>query len=68
MSTSPRLRPNWTALPDELICLIMDDYKKGLHERMASRPPVVLHYGAGKTYCEVCDRKKKKVAWKANTI
>jgi hypothetical protein len=25
--------------------------------------PVILYYGAGKTYCEMCDKKKQRVAW-----
>ena len=68
MSTASCARPIWTALPDELICMVMGHYKIGLRERMALRQPVPLYFGTGKTYCEVCNRKKKKVAWFRNSF
>ena len=58
----------WTALPEELRLLIMWHYKRGIQERMAMRPPVVEYYGSGKTFCEVCFRKKKNVAWFHNSF
>ena len=53
----------WGVLPDDVLHLIMYHYKNELHERMATRTPQVEYYGSGKTYCEMCDKKKKKVAW-----
>ena len=58
----------WTELPEELLLLIMCHYRRGIEERIAMRPPVVMYYGSGKTFCEVCDRKKKNVAWFRNSF
>jgi hypothetical protein len=46
-------------LPDDVIYCIMSHYKAGLHERM---PPTAF-VGQGRTYCEVCDRNKRRVLW-----
>ena len=58
----------WETLPEEVLSLIMTHYKSGLHHRISLRPPVPLYYGAGKTYCEACDRKKNNVAWFRNAF
>ena len=56
---------DWGNLPDDLIEKIMSNYKDGLQERISMRRPPKVDWCSGNTrsYCEVCDRKKKNVLW-----
>ena len=50
---------NFAALPNDIKEVVMLHYTDGLHERM---PPTAF-VGQGRTYCEVCDRNKRRVLW-----
>jgi hypothetical protein len=63
-STGDQTPPDrmWSDLPEELAQLILNHYKADLRRRMRMRP-VIEFYGTGKTFCEMCDKKKQRVAW-----